>query len=139
MSTGWGRMLVFDFTQDKTTLDRVGLLPNNTHTSLVRNLKTDPVITACCNSSNCNLTSGTPLGLSDAVKVMTNKCIDTTIHCSNWTMNSNLGQEAKDYGVFDVYVIWYIRKIVDQRLQALEVSYFLAQLSTYHTFRHVPV
>ena len=52
--SGRGRMVAFDFTQDKQNLDRAGLLQNDTQTSLVRNLKNDIVIMACCDSSDCN-------------------------------------------------------------------------------------
>ena len=115
-------MVAFGFTQDKKTLDREGLLPNNTHTALVRNLKTDLVIMSCCNSSDCTPTLGTPLRLSDILKAMTNKLTDKEMQCSNWTMDTNLSQRAKDYGAFDAYVIWYLRNIMDWRLQALGIT-----------------
>ena len=98
-------MIAFDFTQDKITLDQAGLLPNDTQGAVVRNLKTSPIIMAWCNSSDCNLTSGTPLGLSDGSKVMINKKIDKKMQCSNWAMDNNLSKEEKDYGVFDAYLI----------------------------------
>ena len=101
-------MIAFDFTHDKITLDQAGLLPKDTHVDFVRDLKTDPVIMVCCNSSYCNSTSRTLLGLRDVYKVMANKRIDKKVQCSNWTMDNNLSKEAKDYGAFDAYVIWWI-------------------------------
>ena len=114
-------MVAFDFTQDKITLNRTGLFSNNTQGSFVRDVKTNPVITAYCNSCDCNSTSGTPLGLSDVFKVILNKKIDKRMQYSTTTMDKGLSKEAKDYGAFDAYVIWSIRHAVDQRLRALEV------------------
>jgi hypothetical protein len=87
---GRERMVAFDFTQDKITLDWAGLLPDNMQGAFVRDLKTNPVIMACCDSCDCNPTSGTPLGLSDVSKVMINKKIDKKMQYSNWTMDNNL-------------------------------------------------
>jgi hypothetical protein len=47
---GQEQRIAFDFTHDTITLDWAGLLPNNTHGAFVRNLKTSPVIMACCDS-----------------------------------------------------------------------------------------
>ena len=99
-------------------------------TALVHHLNTNLAIMECCNSSDCNLTSGTPLGLSDVVNVMTNKCINKAMQCSNWTIHNDLSQETKDHGAFNTYVIWSIRQLMDQRLRVLEVPCFLVQLST---------
>ena len=52
-------------------------------------------------------------------------------------MDNNLSQKAKDYGVFDAYVIWYVRNIVDQRLWALVVPHFLAQLTAINLCAHI--
>ena len=45
--TGRGRMIAFDFTKDKETLDQAGFLTNNTQATLVRDPKTDLVIVVC--------------------------------------------------------------------------------------------
>ena len=84
----------------------------------------------CCNSSDCNLTSRTPLGLSGVFRVMANKWIDKVIQCSNLTMYNNLSQKARDYGAFDAYVIRHVGNIADQRLWAVDALHFLAWLST---------
>ena len=42
------RMVAFDFTQYRITLDRAGLLQNNTHGAFVCNLKNNPVTMVCC-------------------------------------------------------------------------------------------
>ena len=52
-------------------------------------------------------------------------------------MDNDLSQRAKNYGAFDAYRIWYLRNIMDQRLRALVVLLFLAQLSTCIAFWHV--
>ena len=109
-------MVAFDFTQDNITLDRAGLLLDNTQGAFVRDLKTALVIMACCDSCDCNPTSGTPLGLSDVSKVMINKKIDIKMQYSNWTMGNNLEKKAKDYGAFDAYVTWSIIRAMNQRL-----------------------
>ena len=113
---GRERMVAFDFTQDRIALDWTGLLPNNTQRAFLRNLKTDLVIMACCDSCDCNLTSGTPLGLSNVSKVILNKNINKKMQCNNWTTDKDLSKEAKNYGSFVAYVIWSIRNAVDQRL-----------------------
>ena len=76
--------------------------------ALVQNLETDPGVMTCCNSLDCNPTSGTPLGLRDIFRVMANKWIDKVVQYSNWTMDNNLSQKVRDYGGFDVYVIRYV-------------------------------
>ena len=45
---GRERMVAFDFTKDKITLDWAGLLLDDTQGDFVCDLKTDPVIMACC-------------------------------------------------------------------------------------------
>ena len=72
----------------------------------------------CYDSSDCNPTSGTRLGLSDVLRVMTNKWIDKAIQCSNLTIDNDLSQNTRDYGAFDAYVIRYVGNILDQRLPA---------------------
>ena len=52
----------FDFTQYKKTLDWAGLLPNNTQTALVHDLKTDLVIMVYCNSSDYDPLPGSHWG-----------------------------------------------------------------------------
>ena len=74
--SGRGRMVAFEFTQDKITLDHTGLLLNNTQGAVVRDLKTNIVIMVWCNSCDWNLTSGTPLRLSDISKVILNRKIN---------------------------------------------------------------
>ena len=91
--------------------------PPKQHTRwFVRDLKTDPVIMACCNSSDCNSTSGIPLGSSDVSKIMTNTRSYKKMQCTNWTMDNASSKVAKDYEVVDAYMIWFIRHAVDQRL-----------------------
>ena len=54
-------------------------------------------------------------------------------------MDDDLSQRSNTYGMFYVYVIWYVRNIVDQRFQALVVARFLPQLSMCSAFWHVLV
>ena len=98
--TGRGHMIGFDFKQDGKALDRANLLPNNTQAALVRDLKTNLIIMVCCKCSDYNPTSGTAVGLSDVLKVMANRWIDKAMQCSNWTMDNNLSQKAREYGAF---------------------------------------
>jgi hypothetical protein len=83
-------MVAFDFKQDKKALERAGLLPDDTQAALVRDQKTDPGVMTCCDSSDCSPTFGTPLGLSDILRVMANEWINKAMQCSNWTTDNNL-------------------------------------------------
>ena len=122
--TGQGRMVAFDFKQNEKTLDQAGLLSDDMQAAFVRNLKTNPCGMVWYNFSECNLTSGTPLRLSDILRVMVNRWIDKEMQCSNWTMYNSLSQKMRDYGAFDAYVIQYVRNIVDQRLRAVCASFY---------------
>jgi hypothetical protein len=79
---------------------------------------------ACCDSSDCSSTYGAPLGL---------------LQCINWAMDNNLIQKVRGYGAFDAYVIQYAGNIADQLSQAVDVTHFLARLSTCSAFWHVLV
>ena len=80
-------MAAFDFSQDKLALNRAGLLQGNAHEPLVHDLKTDPVTMARCNCADSSAAAGTPLGLSDVLKVLDGKGIDKIPQCSDWSMN----------------------------------------------------
>ena len=69
-------MTAINFSQDKLALIRAGLLQGNTHGALIHDPKTDPVIMARCDCADSNATAGTPLGVSNVLKVLAGKGID---------------------------------------------------------------
>ena len=75
---GLGRMAAFNFSQDKLALECAGLLQGNTQGPLVHDLKTHPVIMTRCDSTGLSAATGTPLGLSDVLKVMVNRSMEDT-------------------------------------------------------------
>ena len=79
---GEERMATFGISKDKLALEHTDLLQGNTQGPRVHDLKTDPVIIARCDSSDLNATVGTPLGLSNILKV-TNRGMDKTLQRSN--------------------------------------------------------
>ena len=102
-------MATFDFTQDKMVLERAGLLQENAQGALVRDPKTDPAIMVSCDSLGLGAAAGTPLGLSNVLKVMANRSMDKTLQHGNWTMDNNLTTHTQNYGAFDAYVIRYVK------------------------------
>ena len=107
-------MAAFNFFQDRLALIRAGLLQGNTHEPLVQDLKTDPAIMARCDCADSSAVAGTPLGLSDVLKVLAGKGIDTTPQRSDWSMANNPTVHQWDYGAFDAYVIWHVKTLADQ-------------------------
>ena len=95
-------------------LEHAGLLRENAQGTLVRDLKTDPVIIASCDSLGLGAAAGTPLGLSDVLKSMANRSINKTKQLSDWTMSNDLTTHTHKYGAFDAYVIRYVKTISDQ-------------------------
>ena len=77
-----------------------------------------------CDSSDPGAAAGTPLGLRDVLKVMANRSINTTMQLSDKTMDNNLTTHAQDYGVFDAYVIRYVRTIAVQWLRTTGAGLF---------------
>ena len=90
-------MATFDFTQDKMVLERAGLLQENAQGALVRDPKTDPAIMVSCDSLGLGAAAGTPLRLSNVLKVMASISINKTMQLSDWAMNNNLTTYTHNY------------------------------------------
>ena len=131
-------MVAIDFSQDKLALIRVGLLQGNPHEALVHDLKTDPVIMARCDCADSNAAAGTPLGLSNVLKVLAGKGVDKSPQHSDWSMTNDLTMHQRDYGAFHAYVIRHVKMLADQGpVWTGDVSEYLSHLSTCRVFRNL--
>ena len=58
--------------------------------------------------------AGTPLGLSDVLKVLAGKGVDKSPQRSDWSMTNDLTMYQPDYGAFDAYMIQHVKTLADQ-------------------------